>query len=317
MSPYLDMLNSQHRIKRLGLALCFAFGSLYNVSAQQLARTDIASIRRSDNGKQVLIATHRGGIWQRFPENSIESIQAAIALGVDFIEIDVRKTKDHQLILMHDQTLDRTTTGKGRVKDHTLAEINALFLKDKHKKETKYRPPTLRDALTAMKGKVFIKIDKYNEEKIFGEILKVLEETGTSKQASFRVGLNYSKFQKNYGMVQKTIHIFPALEGDTISGDFDKELQTFQSKLKPVVFQAKFKDSASAIVPILPAVNKAGYHIWTMSTRPYYCGGWDDQISLKNPDQGWGRLIANGVTIIETDYPEELHTYLKRKNLHP
>ena len=62
----------------------------------------------------VIVASHRGD-WRNFPENSLEAIDNAIKMGVDIVELDVQRTKDGQLILMHDATLNRTTTGKGAI----------------------------------------------------------------------------------------------------------------------------------------------------------------------------------------------------------
>ncbi len=66
-----------------------------------------------------------GGNWRSAPENSTAAIDSAIAMKVDIVEIDIQKTKDGQLILMHDNTLDRTTTGKGEIKNWTLADIKS------------------------------------------------------------------------------------------------------------------------------------------------------------------------------------------------
>lgn len=79
--------------------------------------------RQSD--KYIYVAAHRG--WsEQYPENTMEAYKAAAELGVDQIEIDVRVTKDNELVLIHDATVDRTTNGTGRVCDMTLAELRAL-----------------------------------------------------------------------------------------------------------------------------------------------------------------------------------------------
>lgn len=75
--------------------------------------------------KNIYVAAHRG--WcAKYPENTMESFKAAEALGVDQIEIDVRVTKDDELVIIHDKTVDRTTNGTGLVCDYTLAELKAL-----------------------------------------------------------------------------------------------------------------------------------------------------------------------------------------------
>lgn len=75
------------------------------------------------------IVAHRGGA-SLAEENSIKAIENAIQLGVDIIEIDIRITKDGQLVLMHDKSINRTTNGKGYVKKMTLAEIKKQQLKN-------------------------------------------------------------------------------------------------------------------------------------------------------------------------------------------
>jgi glycerophosphoryl diester phosphodiesterase len=72
-----------------------------------------------------LIIAHRGHSIA-VPENTLEAYRTAIELGVEMIECDVNRTKDGELVMIHDWTLDRTTSGSGRVEDLTLAELQAL-----------------------------------------------------------------------------------------------------------------------------------------------------------------------------------------------
>ena len=99
----------------------------------------------TQNAQNIYVAGHRG--WPaRYPENTLESFQAAIELGVDQIETDIRMSYDGELVLFHDETVDRVTNGTGRVATKTLAELQALkFRTDKD--GTAY-VPTLREFLT-------------------------------------------------------------------------------------------------------------------------------------------------------------------------
>ena len=73
----------------------------------------------------IYVAAHRG--WcAKYPENTMPAFRAAAELGVDQLETDVRVTKDGELVLIHDATVDRTTNGTGRVCDLTLAELKTL-----------------------------------------------------------------------------------------------------------------------------------------------------------------------------------------------
>lgn len=111
----------------------------------------------------VLIVGHRGGPTRDYPENAIETFQRTFDAGTRAMEIDVRVTKDGVLILMHDEELDRTTTGMGLVADHTLADIEALFL-ETYSQTTTFRVPTLKAALEwAVKTGAIVKIDKKRE----------------------------------------------------------------------------------------------------------------------------------------------------------
>jgi glycerophosphoryl diester phosphodiesterase len=100
-----------------------------------------------------LLAAHRGGslLW---PENSLLAFRNAVALGVDFIEFDVHLSRDGEVVVIHDPTLDRTTTGSGAVKDRSVAELKALRLKDRTGALTEETVPTLDEvAAVAAKGK--------------------------------------------------------------------------------------------------------------------------------------------------------------------
>jgi glycerophosphoryl diester phosphodiesterase len=108
----------------------------------------------------ILVIAHRGGPTRDYPENAIESFQRTYKAGTHAMEIDIAETKDGQLVLMHDDELDRTTTGTGLVADHTLAEIQALSLKT-GSKTTDFRAPTLQAALEwAVQTGAFLELDK-------------------------------------------------------------------------------------------------------------------------------------------------------------
>ncbi len=76
-------------------------------------------------GERPLVIAHRGGrgLW---PENSLFAFERASALGVDMLEMDLHRSRDGQLVVIHDRTVNRTTNGQGRVADLSLAELQAL-----------------------------------------------------------------------------------------------------------------------------------------------------------------------------------------------
>ena len=108
--------------------LLFAVLAVLQLSAQDRV-TQIREKLMNRDQSSVIVVAHRGD-WRNFPENSLEAIDNAVRMGVDIVELDVKKTKDGELILMHDRALDRTTTGKGLVSEATLDYIRGLKLKN-------------------------------------------------------------------------------------------------------------------------------------------------------------------------------------------
>jgi glycerophosphoryl diester phosphodiesterase len=94
---------------------------------------------------------HRGGagLW---PENSLLAYRNALALGVDFLECDVHLTRDGEVAVIHDPTLERTTNGQGRVAEHSLAELRRVRLRDRHGVLTEEPVPSLNDLAELVHG---------------------------------------------------------------------------------------------------------------------------------------------------------------------
>jgi glycerophosphoryl diester phosphodiesterase len=107
-----------------------------------------------------LISGHRGSTKEGYPENCLAALENTLRHTPAFFEVDPRLTKDNIIVLMHDATLERTTTGKGKVADYTWAELKELKLKDSKGNVTTYGIPTLEEALTWAKGKTILNLDK-------------------------------------------------------------------------------------------------------------------------------------------------------------
>ncbi|WP_035464311.1 glycerophosphodiester phosphodiesterase family protein [Algoriphagus vanfongensis] len=106
-----------------------------------------------------LVSAHRGGPYPGFPENAIETFENVLRFTPAIIELDVAMTKDSVLVLMHDDELDRTTTGTGKVEDVTYEYIQGLFLEDNDGKKTDFKVSTLEEALNWSKGKALLTVD--------------------------------------------------------------------------------------------------------------------------------------------------------------
>jgi glycerophosphoryl diester phosphodiesterase len=106
-----------------------------------------------------IVAAHRGGPAPWFAENALPTFERTLSQAPAMLEIDVSRTRDGALVLMHDDTLDRTTNGEGRVRDRTLEEIRALRLEDEAGRALDAHPPTLREALDWARGRTVLGLD--------------------------------------------------------------------------------------------------------------------------------------------------------------
>lgn len=107
-----------------------------------------------------LICGHRGGLKSASPENALATFELALRKAPLFFEIDPRLTKDSAVVILHDATLDRTTTGTGKLADYTLEEVRKLKLKDLKGHATSYRVPTIEEVIDWARGKTILMIDK-------------------------------------------------------------------------------------------------------------------------------------------------------------
>lgn len=105
------------------------------------------------------IIAHRG-FSGRYPENTLSAMRAAVQAGADMVEIDVQLTRDGELVVMHDDSVDRTTDGKGEVEDLTLQEVRALDAGSKFDPRfAGERVPTLEEAIDAVYGGAILNIE--------------------------------------------------------------------------------------------------------------------------------------------------------------
>ena len=133
----------------------------------------------------ILISGHRGGQEPSYPENSIEGFQNVLNQTSAFFEIDPRLTKDNVIVLMHDETLDRTTTATGKLSDYTWEELQSVRLKDHEGNVTTAKIPTLEDVIKWSKGKTVINLDK--KDVPFNMIVDIIKKHKAEKHVMLTV----------------------------------------------------------------------------------------------------------------------------------
>lgn len=261
----------------------------------------------------VFVVAHRGD-WRYAPENSIAAIEHSIAVGVDVVELDLQLTRDSVLIVMHDATLNRTTTGKGRVADWTLDSIRTLKLKNGCGIRTKHTVPTLEEALLAAKGRVLVNLDK--ADRYFDLVVPVLERTGTTRQIVMKGSKPADEVLALYGQYLDEVIYMPVVNLD--SENAAEMMQAYISDLKPAAYELLYAQAEDTVLPLRMRDTLRGRAlIWYNTLWDTVCGGHDDDLSLEDPDAAFGYLIDTlGARIIQTDRAEYLLSYLRQRGLH-
>lgn len=273
----------------------------------------------------VVVAAHRA-CFSAAPENSPEAIDACWRLGVEVVENDVRSTRDGELVVMHDDTVDRMTDGWGYLDDLTLSDLERFRLRDGDGGPGAYVTPapvtTLRAYFRAARGKVMINLEmkpsaSADFETLVRRSLDIAREEGVIDQVVLKI-----PDVRSHGRVSRT-HVLTTL-------DLPPDVAIW-----PIIWESQGADPAARVAQLEP-YGPTGYEvpftdpaffsavardarlrgrpIMAVAVRPYWSGGLSDAVSLPNPEAGWGRLIALGANVLMTDHPEYLLRYLDRSD---
>ncbi len=128
---------------------------------QKLMGTPSESLKNS----AFLVIAHRGASGYA-PENTLASIRKGLDMGADMVEIDIHLSKDGEVVVIHDATLERTTDGTGKVQSKTLEELKKLNAGSWFGKEfSQEKIPTLKEVIDLMDGKALLLIELKNDSK--------------------------------------------------------------------------------------------------------------------------------------------------------
>lgn len=250
----------------------------------------IASLTK-DN---ILVCAHRS-FHTNAPENSLQSIKNAIKAKIDIIEIDVRTSKDSILVLMHDDNIDRITTGKGFIKDYTYAELLQFNLK-MGDSTTNEKIPMLEDALKLSKGKLIVNLDlKAVNYKQLYQMLK-----------RYKMEHEVISFIGKKKKIQEMISIDSLYAVMPLSGT--KEDISYYEKTAKSGLQ-HFTDESFTLENMNWTRTK-GILVFVNTL-------WDEDDSfILGKMEAMDRVIALKPSIIQTDHPQLLVNYLRTKKLH-
>lgn len=291
--------------------------ALLPLSAQSRAEKILREIRNPKSDYVVVIA-HRSD-WRHHPENSLAAMDSAIAMGVDMVEIDVQRTADGVLICNHDATLDRTTTGKGKIKEINYEQIKPLFLRTKSG-VTEHRVPTLAEALDLCKDRVLINIDKgYN---YYDQILEMLLERDMVEQVVIKGSKKPATVAKQFAKHKSNMLYMPII--NYTSKKWEKHAPLFDaylsSDIPTIAYEICWDGTLKGERKIFNRVLNSGAKLWVNTLWGSICGGdkrgFTDNRAIGNEAKVYGKLLSFGVTMIQTDRPQQLLNYLQSVGRH-
>ena len=238
--------------------------------------------------RRVVLIAHRGE-HRRHPENTLSAIGGAVAAGVDYVEMDVRRSRDGVHVLMHDATVDRTTDGHGRVSDLDWETLSKLTVRTTGPGGGPTdRIPRLESALQACKGRIRIYLDfKSGDIPAVAAMIRDAGMTGSvvvydspSKVAAWRGALPGVEFILSIPAAARTNRT---------------ELESFVKRHRP-----KALDTA-ADATFVAECRRLGVENWP-----------DAQRESEDP-KWWSEVLSAGVQGFQTDHPAEAARWLRER----
>lgn len=264
--------------------------------------------------QNIYVAAHRG--WRTaYPENTMESFCAAEALGVDQLEMDVRVTKDNELVIIHDPTVDRTTNGTGLVCEKTLEELKALdagIFKGEEFKGCKI--PTFLEFMDWIKDHPTMTLDvelkEYPTEgheaiayDVCDRVLKILDDYGFADRVVINTwsGKLHEYINKKYGKKYRLHSYFP------ISCLGEVEIDPYSYPYCCCMFAQDEEGQRLKGVPM--ATREEFDNMLARGVQPWAGAG-------VKTEEAVDEAIAHGAYLITCDNPDEILGFLRKKGYH-
>lgn len=236
-----------------------------------------------------MVSAHRGGPYPGFPENAIETFENVLKYTPAIIELDVAMTRDSVLVLMHDDELDRTTNGTGKVNEVSYEYIQSLFLEDMDGQLTDFKVPTLEEALLWSKGKALLTVDIKRSV----PFEKVVETVRTTEAVSYAALISYT-----FPAAKKLHSLAPELML-SITIRNEEEIQRFEETGIPWDRVIAFTGLAE--------------RNWEFNEQLHQKGAFTilgvlgnlDRSAIARGDEIYVSFIQNGADILATDRPIE------------
>ncbi len=231
------------------------------------------------------IWAHRGASGYK-PENTLPSFQYAIDLGADGVELDIQLTKDGQLVVCHDEQINRTSNGKGFVKDYTLKELKELDFSYKYPELGKVEIPTMKEVFELLKPtnliiNIELKTGVFDYEGIEEKIIQLTKEEG------FEDRVIYSSF--NHYSIQRIQRLDPNAKTAFLYSDGTFDMPEYGRDHQ--------------VNALHPAFYNLKYPEYMKKCKEY---GLDVNVWTVNEEYIAKICLDHGVTTLITNYPDRM-----------
>lgn len=263
--------------------------------------------------RYVVVVCHRGD-WRNYPENSLGAIESVIRMGADIVEIDLKLTKDSVLVLSHDRTCNRMTTGKGDISTMTYDSLATFNLKTAHNVAIPgTRITTLQEALEACKDRIVINVDQgYQYYNLVVKLTDALDMTDQILIKGKKAREVVAREMEGSRMMYMPIIDIQKPKGKDLFAQYEDWYA--QTGEKPLAYEVCFSELNEEVEACCQKVIAQGSKLWINTLWASLCGGYEDDAAFEgDPDKVYGKILDLGTSIIQTDRPELLIGWLKKQ----
>ncbi|PDQ19437.1 glycerophosphodiester phosphodiesterase [Mesorhizobium sanjuanii] len=277
----------------------------------------------------VMVAAHRAGSMQAgktlYPENSLAAVEGSVAMGAEIVEVDIRRSKDGEFVVMHDSWLDRTTTCRGEVVHYTLAELRKCRLVVEGTGAVSGETvSTLREMLTATRDRILVNLDNKLDVQALPGMITIARGLGMAEQVIVKENLwnadRIATVKATMGAIGGGFQFMAIIADDAVHDARFAETvnRAFSVRaIELINWRAGAETLTETGGPLFSTRMRAvsvrgGWHIWAdtyaIVNKPggFLSGGRGDELAVlaSLPAETWGFWAERGATIIQTDEPK-------------
>ncbi len=238
-----------------------------------------------------MVIAHRGDHTEA-PENTLAAYRNGIKNGVDYVEIDLRTTRDSVLVIMHDATVDRMTNGHGKVSELTYEQLRRLRVVDKRDSTVSCQVPSFEEVLQTCRDKVYIYLD-FKDASV-QQSFDLIRKYGMERQ--FIVYINSEQQFVQWRTLFPQVPLMLSLPDEVKT---TPQLQAFLSSAPVALLDGDYSDYTPEMIK---AAASRGIPAWP-------------DIQSAGEAANWDRAISMGFRGLQTDHPALLISYLKKRGL--